>query len=241
MGANSPDGLAEIAGIWRSFEPKSETCRSELYAIIRDMLSRLDGLGHAKADSETINLVLRYWTFPLWTFSPITLDGDISIEDLRTERDLTIQWIQKREAQREPAPEIAREKVEALHELYETWRKDVEVEYARKHPSSAGLGGAPVFRSAEEIGEEFALPSYGHLENMFKKLGDSERLALLALAWFDRDRVADWPGAFKYAQERIATLDEDYQLGLASGWLSGFKRWKQPPAKFRAGSIRRDR
>lgn len=239
IGATSKDGLAAIADVWKGFRTEHDTCRSEVHKTIRRMLNHQDVCRDSTVDEETKRIIIHYWTFPLWSLSPIRLDDRTAVEDLRVERKRTMQWIHEKEARRDPPPDVAREKVEALHQLYMEWRSEVEENYAHKHPDSAKHGGPPVFRSAEDIADDFRLPSHMHLENMFKSLTESERRSLLALGWFTRDRVADWPWTFNYAQERFSGLDDDYQIGLAGSWLSGFNRWDRPPERFSAGSNRR--
>lgn len=66
-------------------------------------------------------------------------------------------------------------------------------------------------------------------------MSDSERTALLALAWFTRGVVADWPRVHGQAIAGYPTLDEAYQLGLGRDWMAGFARWEQGPQKFAPG------
>ena len=139
IGATSPGGLAVIADAWKDFKPEKDTCRSEIYTIIKTMLSRLEACEYFTADGDTMSQVVRYWTFPLWTLSPIKLDDSTPIQELRIERRKTIQWIHQKEARRDPPPNITRDKVKALHQLYLEWRREVKEDYARKHPDSAKL------------------------------------------------------------------------------------------------------
>ena len=70
---------------------------------------------------------------------------------------------------------------------------------------------------------------------MFQQLTEHERADLLALAWFTRERIADWPAVREYAHTRISTVDDNYQIGLASCWLAGFNRWEEKPRSFQPG------
>lgn len=239
IGVTSADALADISEEWKDFNPKHDTSRAEIHKKVGTMLSRLASRGHCRADEDAMSRVVRYWTFPLWTFSPIKLDDSVPIDNLRIERSSTIQWIHQTEEPRDPPPNISRKKVEGLHKLYIQWKWDIDEDYAREHPESAEMGGPPAFRSASDIEREFQLPSHKRLEKRFKCLTSSERCSLLALGWFTRDRVADWPRTFEYAQERFADLNDDYQIGLAGSWLAGFNRWERHPTKFRAGTDRR--
>ena len=79
------------------------------------------------------------------------------------------------------------------------------------------------------------MPSYVRMREMFVELSDPERTALLALAWFTGDVIADWPRVYADAIDRCATLDQMYQLGLGRDWLAGLNRWEEPPSKFEPG------
>ena len=70
---------------------------------------------------------------------------------------------------------------------------------------------------------------------MFQQLTEHERVDLLALAWFTRERIANWPAVYEYARTMISSAHDDYQIGLASCWLAGFDRWEEKPRSFQPG------
>ena len=69
-GANMPDGLAEIANIWRGFEPGPETDRGELRDLIAYTLDRLAKRVRSAADESVSSFIVSSWSFPLW---PLTM------------------------------------------------------------------------------------------------------------------------------------------------------------------------
>ena len=70
---------------------------------------------------------------------------------------------------------------------------------------------------------EYDLSSFKSLKKMFQQLTDHERADLLALAWFTREKIANWPAVYEYARTMISSADDNYQIGLASCWLAGFR------------------
>ncbi len=95
------------------------------------------------------------------------------------------------------------------------WERDVEV---RPHISD-GFQSA----SCARIRARLSAPSNG------------ECAALVALGWFARERIANWPSVQQKAVDQTPTLDEVYQIGLAPYWLHGLDRWESKPAPFSAG------
>ena len=69
-------------------------------------------------------------------------------------------------------------------------------------------------------------------------LTDEERADLVALAWFGRPEVLEWPATYKRAHEEIRETSDEYQIGLGSKWLTGLERWERKPREFEAGRLR---
>lgn len=86
-----------------------------------------------------------------------------------------------------------------------------------------------------DLAAESDLCSYMRMTEMFVEMSDHDRTALLVLAWFTRDAVADWPTAYAKATASYPTLDQTYQLGLGRYWLAGLNRWDEPPLRFEPG------
>ena len=232
-GAKSKDGLAVIAETWRGFVPEEDTSREALRKLIVSMLRRLIEDGHGVSDQAVVNRIVSSWSFPLWPFRLHASPASKTVADLREERRLTIEWIERTEARRDPPPAIERYKVEAMSGAYAAWNDECEKEDARR-----GQGkkcGTLHFRSSSELANHFDLPSYKRLEAMFEELVASERTALLALAWFTRDTVANWPRVYEQARASSATLDTCYQILNGEDWLAGLKRWEEKPRAFRTG------
>ena len=233
-GAKSPEGLAIIAEIWRDFIPDQKTGREELCDLIASTLDRLTECGQNEGDESLVKNIMSYWSFPLWPLLPIKMSSDEgTLKGLREVRRRTIEQIIIIEAKREPPPAIARQKVEALNEAYTAWEIDVKPkDTIKSEDKDGGWCFAPI---RADTGMWFELPSYTRLENMFRKLDKDERVSLLALAWFARERIADWPHAFKRASSSVLTLSDDYQIGLAKYWLAGLNRWEEEPGTLSAG------
>ena len=232
-GANSPDGLAEIANIWRDFEPEPETDREKLQGLIAHTLNRLARCGSGAGDESAASLIISSWSFPLWPLAikePRAKAEDL--KKLREERSRTVEWIQETEAKRDPPPAIFRSKVEALSDAYANWVLDADAGIAAR---AEGKEGSLLLRSSADIGKAFELPSYARVKDTFRELTGEERAALLALGWYARERVADWPRIYERAIGSASTLDDGYQIGQGSYWLAGLDRWEENPGPFKAG------
>ena len=232
-GASSAAGLSCIAGLWRGFSPESGTSRSDLRCKIERTLERLDKEHIGSTNQLAASLIVSEWSFPLW---PLTLVQSTSrggsLAELQAKRKSAIERIEKIEARKEPRPAITRVKVEAMSKAYDAWRMDVAERVAKRDKIA---GGKLKSKSLAELGAERDLPSYVRMKEMFVELSDQERTALLALAWFTRDAIANWPKAYANATANYPTLDQAYQLRLGRNWLMGLNRWQNPPSKFEAG------
>ena len=231
-GAFSTGGLAEIADIWSGFAPVPDTDRVELRRLIFETLNRL-ALRCGAIKKEDARFIVSHWPFPLWPLTmkePRSDGGDL--DSLREERKRTVEWIEETEAKRNPPPAISRVIVEDVSEAYAAWESDVEAHAAR---SGGSEGGEFRFRSFADIERDFDLASYARLKRKLAALSDEERAALVALGWFAREQIADWPRTYERAIKMTPTLDDVYQLGLGSYWLPGLDRWESKPAPFSAG------
>ena len=81
-----------------------------------------------------------------------------------------------------------------------------------------------VIETSEDAGFYFDSVTYRRLAELFRELGDEERIDLLALGWFGRHRDEDWPSLFEHACKMIDMLDEHYTLGLGHHWREGYER-----------------
>ena len=235
-GAVSAGGLAEIADVWRGFAPEPDTDRGELHHLIVETLDRLARRCGA-VDEAVARFIVWHWPFPLWPLMIREPRPDYGyLDGLREERELTIDWIMETEAKRDPAPAISRSKVEKLNDAYIAWQSDVDAREERQAESRCNKFR---FHSPAEFAQDFRLPSYVALQDMFRDLTGDERAALLALGWFARERVADWPRIQERAVKAEPTTNENCQIGCARYWLAGLKRWEERPRPFRAGRLRR--
>lgn len=229
-GAVSADGLAEIADVWRSFAPEPCTDREELHRLIAETLDRLAQRCGALEEAAA-QFIVSHWPFPLWPLTirePRPNDGDLN--SLRKTRERAIEWIMETEAKRDPAPAISRLKVEELSNAYAVWRSDVGARTVHHDE------GADIRLRIQPVDDgRSGLPSYARLQNMFRGLTAEERAALLALGWFAREQVADWPRIHERAVKAEPTTNENYQISRASYWLAGLERWEEKPRPFQAG------
>ena len=235
VGAASAAGLAEIADIWRGFVPEPDTDREQLRKLILHTLERLSDGGHA-ADELAVEFIVLHWPFPMWLLEmkePRLPDGDLE-QRLREVRQRQIEWIEETESKRDPKPAICRSKVEELNAAHVAWRCEADARAASRSTKGSGL---PI-RSSKDLAKDFELPSYRFLQSMFRGLSESERTALLALGWYAKETVADWPGSHKRAVNLEPSLSERYQIGYAHHWRDGLNRWKEAPQQFQTGRWR---
>ena len=236
-GAISPDGLAAIADIWRGFKPEPETDRKELRGLVVHTLKQLERCGVGTGDESAVSRIVSSWSFPLWPLAIKEPRGKPQdLEDLREERTRTVVWIEETQARRSPPPAISRSKVEALSDAYANWTSDVD---ARTTSRAGGNEGGSRIRSSEDIMKDFELPSYARLTELFRALTEGERTALLALGWYARERVGDWPRIYERAKDSASTLDDGYQIGQGHYWRVGLDRWENKPGPFKAGQWHR--
>ena len=186
VGANSPDGVAEIAATWRNFAPNDDTDRKALRAEIVAMLKRLAMGNHGVANEVAVKRLLSSWSFPLWPLKLKERPASKSVEQLRKARTAAIESIAKTEARRDPPPAIVRRKVEEMSRAYAKWERECGEDDKRL---GRGKYAVSRIRRSNEFDRHFELPSYKTLEAMLKALKDCERASLLALAWFTRDTV----------------------------------------------------
>ena len=232
-GALSTGGLAEIAGVWRRFEPVPDSDRGELHDLISETLNRLEPLDCAAVDEVTAGFIIRHWPFPLWSMTvEEPRPQDVDFDELREERKRYVEWIEETESKRDPPPAISRATVEDMSNAHAAWERDVEANATYDdRPEGEGLR----FRSSADAARDFELASYATLRDKLASLNDEERVALVALGWFARERVADWQRVHEHAAERTPRLDEGYQISLGNYWLPGLDRWESKPAPFAAG------
>ena len=233
-GVSSPEGLAVIADVWRSFMPVPETERGELKYLIELTLEKLANLGTDTEIELVSKFIVLHWTYPLWS---LELEGRArlseDLEGLRAERMEFIGWIESTNAKRDPPPAISRPKVEALSDAYMAWRKEAEELDA---DSNESMEGRLRIHSYSEWAECDELSSCRRIKKMFRALTEEERAALLALGWYGNERgVADWPRIYQRAIDWVATTYESYQIHYGHRWLNGLNRWDSSPKPFTPG------
>ena len=231
IGATTPEGLAVVAEIWRPFVPQPETTAMELINVKERMLEHLRGEGLLHPVDSSVNEGLDRWPFPLWSMEIGILPS--SLDDLRRGRTEVLRWLNETAAKREPAPAISRRKVEALDDAYTQFsqERDELIDRLFPKPKNGRFRVVPlgVYAQADD------LDSCKRLKRMVLGLTDEERADLVALSWFGRPEVIDWPATYKRAHEQIRAISCEYQIGVGSNWLTGLERWERKPREFEAG------
>ena len=231
IGAATPEGLAVVAEIWRPFVPQPETTAMELRNAKERMVDRLGGEGLLNPVDSSVNKGLDRWPFPLWSVEIGNLQT--SLDDLRRGRTEVIRWLNETAAKREPAPAISRRQVEALSDAYNQFchERDELIDRLFPKPKDGRFRFVPsdVYAQADDF------DSYKRLRRMVLELTDEERADLVALAWFGRPEVIDWPDTHKRAHDRIHKLSDEYQIGYGFLWLPGLERWERKLSEFEAG------
>ncbi len=176
-----------------------------------------------------------HWPFPLWSLTvKEPRPDDIDIDVLREKRKYTVEWIERTEAKRDPPPAISRTTVEDMNSAHAAWESDAE---AHAVLDGGSEGKELQVRLSADALRDFELTSYAHIKCKLTALSDEERAALVALGWFAKEQIADWPRIYERAIDLTPTLCDVYQIGLGSHWLPGLDRWESQPAPFSAGQI----
>ncbi len=240
-GVLSAHGIAEIADVWRKFEPQSDTTRDELQVLIAKTLNRL-AQSSCTLNDEQAQFIISHWPFPLRPEMEITRQADGGINDLRQERKRAVQWIEETEARRDPPPAISPSTVELLSETFAVWKREADEVIARAREvrlrstsKNATDGNLLPFTNSEDIRKTYELASFSRIQKALAELSDKERAALVALALFTREQIANWPRTYSFAIKRTPHLDDWYQISLGSEWLPGLRRWQSKPLRFSAG------
>ena len=230
-GIASAHALRIVAERWRGFDPDSEMLLTDLIdKNIQTCQSVLDiGTGEMDelrpVDVDRIKL----WPYPLWS---VKLRGETpnakatALAELRKTRKLKVLELRRIEARKEPPPAISTEKVQQLYQMYEAVQAERD---ARAGSASRGGGKRSLTL------KDWDVPARRKLTAALRRLTEEERIALIALAWFSRVRIADWPSVYENARERGVGLDENYIAGLGTQWLLGFARWRAKPGDWHAG------
>ena len=226
VGMTTPEGLAAVADHWRGFEPQPQTTRQELRERNYDSLVRVSqARPNREVDSEDAGAICHHWQFPLW---PLDLresgPAKAELADLRRERAEQIESRLKRESERDPAPSVAREKVEELTKAH----SDFELEWERLIASLPGNRDSGL-RIVSGSVRSYGLESYERLRRMVGNLEVEELMDLAALGWFGRHPQYGWAYCHRHARRMISDRSVGYVCGLGHHWMKGLERWEGPP------------
>ena len=224
-------GLRIIADIWRSFNPTPTTHVSELTDRNHLTINTLHECGILDNNKleEGDQIALLTWPFPLWSIEvrkqrKPRKQQQADMEKLRKQRKNFNERRREIEARREPPPAISKEKIETLSKIYWNAEKEREELYlAVSRNKKINSGRINIVSAGDMSGDE--LPSLQHLKRKVRELSEDERIALLALAWFTRYEIANWPAVYEHARDTVKSVNENYIVGLGSQWLPGYIRW----------------
>ena len=111
----------------------------------------------------------------------------------------------------------------------------------QRHAGDSDKESPVVSTSATENSKRYSLSSYTDFKEKFDKLTLEERIALLALGWYDRPGLTDWTENYRRATDYLATGDnvhEKYEISQGFHWLRGMDLWEAKPQPFTAGQLR---
>ena len=226
MGVTSPEGLSIVADDWRSFKPVPQTrYSSDLAPRIKQTLLRVKQQGLWSEIDSHYWTVIDHWPFPLWSLDLTPLK--VTLERLRIERNAYIEYRKIIEAQRDPPPQVSRDKVEALSLAYAELQRDEDRLICRHAVNKEG--SRLVALTGELMSEMASLESRERLVRMMSQLTIEERMHLAAFAWFGRDPESGWEDCHKNARQVIPEESIDYERSLGRYWLRGLERWESDP------------
>lgn len=228
-GIGTAQGLRITAEVWRDVKPNHKPLLIDVGGNIRLTYQRLQEQNlvneHWPDGSKPADLL--NWPFPLWSLANKPKQNK-KREELLEERNETIQRIAEIEADREPPPAISEEQTLRMHNAYLD-RKAAEDQRSAeldKRPRRDGIGFPRTLSSSDmDFIYDVNAPEYLRLRDMWRNLSREEQIALLALAWFTRYTIEDWPRVYQDAKKRFDTVKEHYHLGCAHKWLEGYRRW----------------
>ena len=231
-GMASSEGLKVVAGVWEGYTPNCKTHWNEILELNKRTLVELIKRGLCSEDDPAGSFIMDRWPFPLW---PLEIKIEtIDLAELRKYRANRIEAIEILQERKDPPPQISRNAVETLDRFHKEWGKQVnDKERIETDPETP----ASKFRtiSFNEACNDYSLDSYKEFEKEYLDLSEEKRVALLALAWFARSHVPNWPDEYEHAKEAFQRLSIEYQIGQASHWLAGLERWERDPTGFCPG------
>ena len=224
-GATSQDGLRVVSDVWRNFNITDSTTDFEVYLQNKKTLERLAKEGLlCDASEATCSRFLDMWKAPMWSvcMRPIR----VNMEELREGRRRATDWRKEQASKRDPAPQVSKQTVIALDELYRTYRHDLQ---NRDRSQWEPLRDSNVVLGSAFFGKRVLVPkSYEELIRSISVLSREERVDLIALAWFTRDTGQSWTELHGQAELAIGTT-YGYEIGLGNKWLDGYQKWENPP------------
>ena len=229
LGFSTERGLEHVAKIWQPIDPTSMDY-SEMLTKIRETLLAVQSderESSASSQGQSSPNALAEWPYPLWPIEePESTSTSTYLDALRKAREAALNRIDHIQGLKNPPPAISREKVLEMHQASALVEKEIQ---RRIDSHSAGKSGMTFI--SVKLHDVSNTPAWLRLRELWWGLSEEERVSLVALAWFTRDTIANWPDSLKQAQERgdiHSTQAERYYLGLSREWLAGYRRWETP-------------
>lgn len=241
LGAGGKHGLNIIREEWQDFDPELNGSLHDRGQRIAKTLDRMAKDTDACGVQGARAVVMDKWPFPMWSLD-LSKESEVDLAELRQVRRDLIARFEQTASVREPALKVTASLVDELASAYEAAKKErdrLEDEQAREEDAKREPGGTKR-RGKPRIRRILAFepPLFMALKERLQKLTEEERADLVALAWFTRDRVANWAAVRRRAGERIRDMEYTYQAGLGNAWREGYQRWKTTPTKFKTGELR---
>ena len=236
-GITTERGISRVADIWQPIDPWSMD-NADLLANINKTLLAVRRVSEAVAAHETeppSPSPLANWPFPLWPIcEPEEVKYGKYLEALRAHRHAELERIHQLQGMREPPPAISREKVLEMDAAYAKVEEARRRRIAEKSSSESALW---IITSDVDL-EVSQMPPWQRLRELWWGLSEGERVSLVALAWFTRDPIANWPMSLRLAQEKTdvhSAQMEHYYLSLGRAWLKGLDRLETPADQMPTG------
>ncbi len=241
LGAGSTRGLNVIMKEWQEYDPELRHSVGNLREQIVTTLRRLDAEDNGPEVRNAMTAVVENWPFPMWSLD-LSRQRKADLAELRRTRGNLIAEFEQLAVVREPTLKVTGNLIDELASAYEAAHEErdrLEEEEARKEDAKQGREGTRR-RGKLRIRRLLAVepPLFTALKERLQKLTEEERADLVALAWFTRDRVANWAGVRRRAGDMIRDMEYTYQAGLGNAWREGYQRWKSVPRKFKPGESR---
>ena len=239
FGIATDRGLNHVASIWQSIDPASMAPSALFAKILETFCAVQSEQDESTASGQVISFPaqLTDWPYPLWSIDePESTNTRAYLDSLRETKEAELTRIHHIQGLKSPRPAISQQRVEMMNDAFVL----VEEERTKRIDSHfVGKSGLRAIIPSELDLDVSETPAWLNLRELWRGLSNGERVSLVALSWFTRDTIANWPASFKQAQEYPdvdSTEAENYCLELGGKWLEGYRRWEAPSGHVAIGS-----